>query len=192
VRFIRLFVLSGLFLSSHCTYSQNLQFYREDLTFEIRNGSFSVDGIYNFCNNGDKEIQQVLYYPFPNDSLYGEVDSISAFDLNARSQNIIINKTNKGFLFKTEIGPYGIGKYKIAYRQKLLKNKVEYILVTTQRWGIPFESSDYKLITPTNMRITSFSYNPDNSMQTGDKVIYYWSKKDFMPDKNMIFYFDRK
>ena len=191
MKFIKSSILFILFLFPSFVFSQYLQFYREDITFEIKDGFFYVDGIYNFCNNGNKEIQQVLFYPFPIDSLYGEVDSINAIDVNAKSQNIIFNKTAKGFLFKIGLNPYGIGKYKISYRQKLLKNKAEYILVTTQKWGTPFESSNYKLITSDTMRITATSYTADSTMQINGKKIYYWNKKDFMPDKNMIFYFDR-
>ncbi|HOV10235.1 MAG TPA: hypothetical protein PLL90_00575 [Bacteroidales bacterium] len=191
MKFIKTSIFFCLFFFPNIVLSQYLQFYREDLTFEIKDGFFYVDGIYNFCNNGDKEIKQVLYYPFPFDSLYGGVDSINAIDVNAKSQKIILNITEKGFLFKIALNPYGIGKYKISYRQKLLKNKAEYILVTTQKWGTPFESSNYKLITSDNMKITSTSYIPDSTKQISDKEIYYWSKKDFMPDKNMIFYFDR-
>ncbi|MBI4930351.1 MAG: hypothetical protein HY841_06290 [Bacteroidetes bacterium] len=184
-------ILFCLFLFPRIIFSQSLQFYREDLTFEIKNGFFYVDGIYNFCNNGDKEIQQVLFYPFPTDSVYGEVDSIKAVDVNTKSQNIIINKTENGIFLKINLPPYGIGKYKISYRQKLLKNKAEYILVTTQKWSVPFENAIYKLVTPLKMRTTSTSFSPDSTKQINDKAIYYWNKKDFMPDKNMIFYFDR-
>lgn len=189
MRFIKRFVLFSLLLFPCIAFSQNLQFYREDLSFEIKNGYFYVDGIYNFCNNGDKEIRQVLFYPFPADSLYGGVDSINALDVNAKSQNIITNKTEKGFFFKIALSPYGTNKYKISYRQKLLKNKAEYILLTTQKWGKPFVSCKYKLVTPSAMIITSSSYSPDSTKQRNDKKIYYWSKKDFMPDKNMVFYF---
>lgn len=185
----RLFLFSLLFFP-YTVFSQNFQFYNEKITFEIKNNFFYVDGIYNFCNNGDKEIQKVLFYPFPIDSLYGEVDSINAFDVNAKSANIIVSKTKKGMSFKIILSPYGVGKYSISYRQRILKNKAEYILTTTQRWGVPFENASYKLISPLNMKITSMSYIPDSTMQKNDNLIYYWSKKNFMPDKNMIFYFD--
>jgi len=191
VKFIKSSILFILFLFPSFVFSQYLQFYREDITFEIKDGFFYACGIYHFCNNGDKEIQRVLFYPFPIDSLYGEVDTINATDLNAKSLNIIVNKTEKGFLFRVKLRPYGIGKYKISYRQRLLKNKAEYILLTTQKWGIPFESSAYRLVTPADMKVTSTSYIPDSVRQVNDKTIYYWSKKSFMPDKNMIFYFDR-
>ncbi len=178
-------VFCSLFLTPNL-FPQNLQFYREDLTFEIKNGYFRVDGIYNFCNNGNKEIQQLLFYPFPLDSLYGDVDSICATDCNVKSKDIIISKTEKGFYFKVDIDAYGVGKYKISYRQKLLKNKAEYILLTTQKWGIPFENSCYKLITPKNLNIISISYTPDSIKQLNTMRVFYWSKKNFMPDKNFI------
>jgi hypothetical protein len=191
VKFVKRLILFCLFFFPRIVFSQSLQFYREDLTFEIKDGFFYVDGIYNFCNNGDKAIHQVLFYPFPVDSAYGEVDSISAINVNSKSANCLVNKSANGSFFKIDLIPYGIGKYKISYRQKLLKNKAEYILVTTQKWGVPFENAIYKLIAPAKMRITSFSYSPDSTKQIRDKAFYYWSKKDFMPDKNMVFYFDR-
>lgn len=171
--------------------SQSLQFYREDISFEIRDTFFYVDGIYNFCNNGNVKIQKVLFYPFPLDSLYGEVDSVFMTDFNSGSKNTITNRSEKGFFFEIILAPYGINKYRISYRQKLLKNKAEYILLTTQKWSKPFENAIYKLTTPANIKITSFSYVPDDTIQSGDKTMYYWNKKDFMPDNNMVFYFDQ-
>lgn len=172
-------------------YSQNLKFYREDLTFELKKGYFTVDGFYNFCNTENKSVQQVLFYPYPVDSLYGEVDSVSAVDINQQSSNVVVDKTTEGMFFKIELAPYGIGKYKIYYRQKILKNKAEYILVTTQKWGVPFENAFYKLLTPKEIKITSTSYQQDSIKQIKDKTVYYWTKKNFMPDKNMVFYFQK-
>lgn len=188
MRFLCFYLLNIFYLST-LAYSQNLQFYREDLTFEIKDSFFYVDGIYHFCNNGENEIQQILFYPFPKDSLYGAVDSINAFDVNAKTLNIITNITEKGFYFKIKLQSYGIGKYKISYRQKLLKNKAEYILVTTRKWGKPLESAQFKLITPVDLKIISTTYNPDSTKQINNKMFYYWNKKDFMPNKNMVFNF---
>jgi len=184
-------ILYCFLLFSGNVFSQSLQFYREDISFEIKEAFFYVDGIYNFCNNGNKKIQQVLFYPFPLDSLYGEVDYVYVTDFNSGSKNIITNKSEKGFYFEINLAPYGINKYRISYRQMLLKNKAEYILLTTQKWGKPFENAIYKLTTPGSIKITSFSYTPDDTIQSGDKTIYYWNKKDFMPNSNMVFNFDR-
>ncbi len=172
------------------SFSQSLQFYKEDLTFEIKDNYFYVDGIYHFCNNSNKEINQILFYPFPIDSLYGTVDTVFAADVKTGLVNTITNKSEKGAYFKIKIDAYGIAKYHIFYRQRIEKNKAEYILKTTQKWGKLFENVSYKLITPNKLRIISMSYTPDSMQTEKEKKFYFWNKTDFMPGKNMEFYFE--
>lgn len=185
------FLLVFIICFTHEAFSQDLQFYREELTFEIKENYFYVDGFYNFCNNGEQIIKQILFYPFPIDSVYGKVDLIKASDANIRSSNLITTITDKGFYFNLSLQPYGFCKYRISYRQKLLDNKAEHILVTTQNWGKPLENASYKLIAPLDIEITTTSFEPDSVEQKTDCIFYYWNKNDFMPDKNMVFYFKR-
>jgi len=70
--------------------AQNLQFYQEDLNFKIEDNYFYVDGLYYFRNTSSKEINRRLFYPFPQDETYGEVDSI--FVINLQDS---LNETNK-------------------------------------------------------------------------------------------------
>ena len=56
--------------------SQNIQFFREDLNFRLEENQFYVDGLYYFRNLTDQDVNRTLFYPFPADSIYGEVDSI--------------------------------------------------------------------------------------------------------------------
>ncbi|MBI4646544.1 MAG: DUF4424 family protein [Bacteroidia bacterium] len=169
----------------NCLFSQDLQFYREDLNFEIKNNYFYVDGIYYFCNVGEREVSRILYYPFPTDSNLGDVDSIKVTDLSKNSSENI-NRNAKGIYFKINLNSYGIAKYNITYRQKLFKNKTEYILTTTQSWKRPFETVNYKLTVSESTTIDSLSYLPDSAVVIGNKRCYYWHKEKFMPDKNMI------
>ncbi len=179
----KLSILLFLLLMTKQVSSQNLQFYREEINFEIKDNYLYVDGVYNFCNNGKTEINTSLFYPFPIDSLYAEPDSIFS--------DTIILKSKTGFFFSVKIKGYGVGKYRIRYRQKLLGNKAEYILLTTQKWGVPLERGIYRLVVPQNLKITSFSYPPDEFDEKNNKITYSWNKKDFMPDKNMVFLFSR-
>lgn len=172
------------------SFSQGLQFYKEDLTFEIRDNYFYVDGIYHFCNNSNTGINQILFYPFPVDTLYGTIDTVFAADVKAGTVNLATNKSKKGAFFKIMIEPYGIAKYRVFYRQKVEKHKAEYILLTTQKWGKPFENVTYKLIIPEEMKITSLSYTPDSTKTGNEKKVYFWNKNNFMPDKNMVIYFE--
>jgi hypothetical protein len=187
---VKIVVLVVLLFSFFQTcFSQGLQFYKEDLTFEIKNNYFYVDGIYHFCNNSNKEINQILFYPFPVDSLYGFVDTVFAADVKASSVNLITNKSMKGAFLKIRVEPYGIAKYRIYYRQKVEKHKAEYILITTQKWGKPFENVSYKLVVPEKFKLISMSYTSDSTKTEYGKKLYFWHKTDFMPDKNMVFYF---
>jgi hypothetical protein len=175
-----------LILSGQClAFSQQLQFYKEDLSFQIKDNYFYVDGFYYFCNNSDNVINQLLFYPFPQNSLYGETDSISA--LSAEGKNIVISKKKEGLTFRINLSPYGTEKLRIKYRQYLKQNQAEYILLTTRNWNKAFETATYKLICDKNLKLKSLSYVPDKTELSGNYMIYYWSKKNFMPDKDMIF-----
>ncbi|MCD6112970.1 MAG: DUF4424 family protein [Bacteroidales bacterium] len=180
-------VIFFLFLT-HFSYSQNIEFYKEDLSFEIKNNYFYVDGIYHFCNVSDKPLKNILLYPFPQDSAYGHIDSVQIEEIGNK-KNVLIRYNNKNALFKVNLESYGIKKYKIAYRQKLLEQKAEYILTTTQQWNKPFENASYKLIVPKSLEIDSISYKEDSIKIIQDKIYYFWKKKNFMPYKNFIVYF---
>lgn len=188
MKFFALVICFSFF--SNKSFTQSLQFYKEDLKFEIKDNYFFVDGIYHFCNNYNKEINQTLFYPFPVDTLYGEVDSVFAADLKDSLINSIKKKSEKGAYFNIKIEAYGIAKYHIFYRQKIEKNKAEYILKTTQKWEKPFEKASYRLITPEKMKIILMSYTPDSIKTENEKKFYFWNKTNFMPDKNMEFIFE--
>jgi len=180
-----------LFFSCLSLFPQNLQFYREDLNFEIKDQYFYVSGIYFFCNTSDKEIKQVLVYPFPKDSLaYGEVDSVSIVNPENNSLVNIIKKKPDEIYFPVVVKPYKTSKYKIFYRQKILNHRAEYILITTHAWHKPFEIVNYNLRFPIDVRIDSITYQPDSIINTKNYIMFKWQKKDFMPDKNLLIWFN--
>ncbi len=171
--------------------SQELEFYGENIIFELNDGIFKVTGTYYLCNTGDKEIKQILYYPFPvNSRYYGDVNSI-----RISNKDSLINMTRRdksGIYFGLEIQPHKATEYIVSYQQKLLDNRAEYILETTKKWKRPLETADYKLIIPDNLKITGISYEPDSVLTENNGLIYIWHKKDFMPDMNMIIEFQFK
>jgi len=169
-------------------YTLNLDFFREDLDFEIKGNYFHVDGIYYLRNNTDKDIKRLLFYPFPLDPLYGIVDSMQAIFLSDSSDCLIKTREN-GFSFKVQIASGKAEKYRLSYRQKLLGNKAEYILITTQRWGKPFEEVNYRFFLPKEIKLDSLSYFPDSLKTVGNKHIFYYHKENFMPDRNMKVWF---
>ena len=78
----------------------------------------------------------------------------------------------------------------ISYKQKLKSKRAIYILTTTNYWKEPLSKASYSLITPADLEITYFSYEPDRNEIIDDRKIYYWKKINFMPGKNMVFEFE--
>ena len=184
VIFLLSFLHSGLF-------TQDIEFVREDLTFELQCEYFMVSGDYYFCNVGENPVRQVMFYPFPVDPAYGPVDSVIV-TRKSSGKNVFRNSGSKGVSFFVDIEPYEIEIYEISYRQQLMANKAEYILTTTATWNRPLELLSFELIFPDDIIIDSISYQPDSRDTSGLINHYYWTRKDFMPDKNMVICFQNK
>ncbi len=160
----------------------NMEFYREDLNFSLTKDYFTVDGYYYFRNLTDKEINILLAYPFPSDSLMGAVDSVFALD---HSGNSIMVQTNQKFMnFRVNIAPHDSTVCRIGYMQEVRDHYAKYILLTTRAWGKPFTQVHYQLITKAK-KITC-SYPPDHQDKRGKLYYYQWHMTNFMPDKDFI------
>lgn len=191
---IRLFLILTSFFALHSIgQSQGLEFYREDLTFYLKNGCFELDGIYFFCNTSKDTTHQVLFYPFPEDPGYQKFDSASVINLTDGS--VIMYKTKKdfsGIYFPVTVSPYKSVKIKVYYRQRISGNIAEYILLTTHAWKKPFEVVNYRLIADKGIVIENISYTPDSVYNDSTGTNYLWRKRDFMPDRNFLFEFTTK
>jgi len=183
----KIFILFLALLPSCQLFSQDLEFYKEDLFFEIKNHCFYVKGIYYFSNVSNNNIVKPIFYPFPiNKTEYGIVDSIIIKDINANI-TVPFKKDSLGVLFYLKLDAYQTTKYQISYQQNLLSNTAEYILLTTKNWGKPFEQARYQL-TLSDCKINSFSITPDSSSFSNHKSLYFWNKHNYMPDSNMVFH----
>ena len=173
--------------SGYKLHGQDVSFYKENITMKIEGDYFYVSGTYYFRTVSDSSI--VLFYPFPIDSIYGEVDTLLIFNLNANKKIEPLETRSNGSVFKVDFGNEQETAILISYRQKLIGNRAEYILTTTASWRQPIEQADYQLIVPDSLNITYFSFKPDKSQPVDDEIIYYWSRRDFMPRMNMVFEF---
>lgn len=168
--------------------SQDIQFYREDITFELSKDHFKVNGNYYFRNLNFDPVKTKLIYPFPNDSIYGNADSVFVSDFYGKKK--LIKVTSKAAAVELSIDPLDTIVLNIGYEQKLKEGRAEYILTTTKGWGKAFERANYNLITDTCILIRSFSYEPDTSFLTDEKNIFLWEKRNFLPEKDFIIMFD--
>jgi hypothetical protein len=186
----RIFILLFILIANTAAQAQELEFYKEDLNFTIRKGFFYVDGIYYFSNPGGESVRKVLFYPFPtSDTFYGPVKDVSILEIADSNTNRLIKQTRNGAMFAIDLPPYESTKFRIRYTQPVYGNRSEYILTTTQNWGKPLELAHYSLTVPPELVNLQFSIPPDSTQRVGTDAIYYWERKNFIPDTNMIFTF---
>jgi hypothetical protein len=184
---IRLILLISLILLEIDVYSQNLSFYRENITMKIDGQDFYVSGTYYF--RYDLTDTKLLHYPFPTGEMYGNPDSIYLFDLTNNATIKPLEIDSSMLLFLVDFSSSPEVSIQISYKQPLRSDQAEYILETTQVWGKPFEEATYQLIVPSYITIQSFSITPSDSIMTGFDKVYTWEKYNYMPEQNMIFKF---
>lgn len=169
--------------------AQDVEFYREDINFKISQSHFTVDGKYHFCNISTDSIRIPIFYPFPLDSLYGDVDNIRVVNLGTGEDVEFASSSPRGIHFSIVLAPLEITAYRIAYRQKIIAGRAEYILTTTRHWDKPFEIVKYSLTIPIDIKLDSCSYQPDSIFVSTAEKQYFWKKRNFLPQKNMLFWF---
>ena len=177
-----------LLIAQLSCFSQKIEFFKEDLKFSLQDGLFVVDGLYYFRNTTDAEVKQMLFYPFPDVEVYGEIAFIEITKAGD-SVSQLATETAKGSLFKVQIPANGEIPFHIRYGQKLKSEKAKYIITTTQKWGNPFEQADYRLEVPSEKAVTNFSIPPDTLFQKDHLQIFIWNRRNFMPVVDFDFEF---
>jgi hypothetical protein len=133
-----------------------------------------------------------LYYPFPQSEIYGRIDSVFAFSCRADSTSVLLSQNEQGAFFEVEIEPDSEAIYQVGYRQKLLANTAEYILISTSTWQQPFAEVNYSLIFPKNLQLLSLSYLPDDLSENEQEYRLHWHKENFLPRRNFIIEFQQQ
>jgi len=184
---IALFIISiPIFVSG-----QRISFFGEDLNFSLKKDIFEVDGLYYFRNLTDKEVKQMLFYPFPDVEKYGEIDYIRVRP-QGDTTSMLATQSAKGAMFKLLIPPNEEVAYRISYGQKPVSGEATYIITTTQYWKTPFEFAKYSFSFPNNLSLNFVSIPPDSITSSAEKTRYDWEREDFMPEVDFIFHFTEK
>ncbi len=181
-----IFIVLVLILPLNCI-NQEFSSVQENVTMRISNDYFCVSGFYQI--KGESQNKQVLVYHFPVDTLYGDVDSLKIYNLSTNELIIPLVSDNKKVTFKIHFDKNAELDVQISYCQKLLGHQAEYFLKSNISRERPLIQANFQLIVPDNIKITHFSYLPQDSIKTNNEVVYYWRKINFMPKENMFFKF---
>ena len=179
----------GILIGLSCQ-AQDLHFFKESITFKIEKDLFHVSGDYYLKSNVTGK--KILFYPYPVDELYGEVDTINIYDVGRQELLEPFKESEHGVFLSFMADSTKEAHLKISYSHKLNGEQAEYILLTTQEWGKPFELATYQLIVENNLEVKEFSYTPDKKVEIENETLYFWKKENFMPIRNMIFKFEEK
>jgi hypothetical protein len=162
------------------TYSQEkISFFEEYIDFDLDSVYFSVNGIYSFFNPMDKEINQLIVFPFAVETL--QIDSICITSLNNLSP-ITFRRLEKAITFNVKMPPRDTVDVNIFYKQKTAE-KNTYIITSTQSWKQALKRAIYTLTTSLPVNEIEFSYPFTSKEIINDKILYRWEKKEFMPEK---------
>jgi hypothetical protein len=170
--------------------SQDVEFVREDITFQLDTLFFTVDGDYYFRNATDHPVNATLFYPFANTDKGMTVDSVLVYDL---SKNDFIQPgtgRDDGIFFNLRLNGHETREVNVYYRQHHDGHNATYILTSTAYWKKPLAIANYSLITDTlTIAFDSLFYPPDHIFTAGNNKIYEWKKQEFMPVKDFTVWF---
>ncbi len=189
-KYIILIILITIIFGSILS-AQSIQFYQEKIEIEINDDYCSISGIYYFRNNNSQDIRQTLYYPFVINDEMSFPHHIEVTNLS-NSKTVLYRSSDKGVYFPINVIADSIAIYKVIYHQKTNANKIEYILTTTQKWGIPFEVAEYIIKIPENYKIKSMSIEPDTIEIKDNKKILTSNKTNYMPTTNFTINWEDK
>lgn len=167
---------------------QRADFFKEDITFRLDGIHFNVEGYYWFTNSSNEVVKSNIFYPFPNYA-NEKIDSVNVFNISAGQQAEFVKEGKHGISFNMFIQPGDTALFQIGYRHELASDSAVYILRTTKGWGKPLSQAEFKLVVPDSLGIKKFSYPPDKSYNIQGLKIYHWKMENFMPEKDMVFYF---
>ena len=180
MRIIFLAPLFTLTVATKLLAQANVNFYREEIDFMLNETYFTVNGFYYFRNNTNRNVEELLFYPFP-EKVIEHIDSIAIFTMYGK--NLQYKRAGNGLTFNIKILAFDSCFINIIYREKHNKTTVTYILTSTQVWNQPLVQCDYSFCTDEKVYIKNFAYKPDKQIGLNNNKLYFWKKRSFMPQK---------
>jgi hypothetical protein len=176
-----------LFLCSGIAFGQRIEFFREELVFTIDSCCFSVNGDYFFRNPSRSGVNYTVFYPVSSVQGQPAIDTILVYDVSNPGHPLKVAFKDSVASFSLSFLPSSEKCVKIFYRQHHNHSSARYILMTTHQWHQPLEMAKYSLVTGKEVFVTHFSITPDRSEEFEQTRLYYWTRKQFMPDVDFLF-----
>jgi hypothetical protein len=145
-----------------------------------------VKGDYFFSTTGQTVTDAPLIYPFPVDSPADYPYHIEVHDLRT-AKAIPFARQDKSIAFNISVKAGDTVGVAVFYKQHVRGRRGCYILTTTGLWGRPLIDSRYSVSIPAGVTLDFMSYECDSIVSAGDRLVYQFFKKKFMPDRDLTF-----
>lgn len=127
-----------------------------------------------------------LLYPFPVDSSADYPGFIEVKDARTL-KNVTFSRQEQSILFSIGIRAGDTTAVSVVYKQHVRNRCGRYILTTTGIWGRPLINSRYSVSIPKELTLNYMSYECDSVVSAGNRLVYQFFKKKFMPDRDLSF-----
>lgn len=148
-----------------------------------------VTGVYFFTASDGSHRRQKVIYPVPLDSA-AEYPFFFSVHRSGKTGEVTFDRIATGITFGIDVPKGDTATITVIYRQRFSGNAGRYILTTTSSWGRPLENSRYTIRIPASTTLTYLSYECDTVFMAGKNLIYSFYKKRFMPDRDLIFFWE--
>jgi len=155
-----------------------VEFTSELIEMSVRGNTLTIHGIYHFTNQNPEAVRVVMLYPFP-------VNATHPFPHAIRVKPIAYRKVKDGITWTVEAGPNGKPTVEVVYSQRCLERSAKYILTTTQAWGQALKQAEFIVRVPSSFKEVTLSYSPDSVKGIKGEQVFYLTKKDFLPEKDL-------
>ena len=174
---LRLFTFI-LLLAGTALAGGQVEFASERIEMSIRGNTLTVHGIYHFTNPNPEPVRVTMLYPFP-------VDATHPYPHAIQVKPIAYRKVKDGITWTVEAGPNGKPTVDVVYSQKSRERSAKYILTTTQAWGKALKQAEFIVRVPWSFKEVTLSYTPDSLKEIKGEQVFYLTRMDFLPDKDM-------
>lgn len=159
-----------------------VEFFKEKVIINIDSSSVFVEGLYWFRNLSKDSLSLPTFFPFPVDSTHLYPDFIYLFQNRA----LPFLKSDTGIYFKIMMEPKSEVLFKVYYHQKIKEPSAQYIITTLKKWKKPIQKADFIITLPKDFPSINLSYPPDSIRERNNKKYYFITKKNFMPEKDIL------
>lgn len=165
-------------------FSQQVDFFREEISFELDSLFFTVNGEFYFRNNSDQLLSPMVTFPIGRVEGEKQLDTILVFAQEDLVNPLPVQIRDTIVKFTIYLPPGEERLFKVLYKQRHNGHSARYILTTTAFWKKPLEHAAYSLFYPGYIMIRSFSIPPDAKRDFEGARIYTWTRRAFLPTKD--------